>query len=276
MNPLDFLSDSPNLFILHRETNKTNFGGFLFLIYLVIIIIIFVYYIIDYVKNDKYVIQSFNHFNIHTQEKKEERNEDELFNPYINFKLNLLIELNKTKYNLDLDEFELYDNKEEKNINKNTYFRKRISEFDIIVFYDCKEKNCSDYYRFMESLKERNNNETVTDYILEFIYDGFQLEHQNEDKPILKTEDNDLIFSRKYSLNLNYTSNIKHQWRNILYTEKKGFFQKDSDDSCGYIENFNIYLYKRRFGELTERREKSLFQMIISNIPNISEKKFLY
>ena len=45
----------------------------------------------------------------------------------------------------------------------------------------------------MESLKERNNNETVTDYILEFIYDGFQLEHQNEDKPILKTEDNDLI-----------------------------------------------------------------------------------
>ena len=51
MNPLDFLSDSPNLFILHKETNKTNFGGFLFLIYLVIIIIIFVYYIIDYVKN---------------------------------------------------------------------------------------------------------------------------------------------------------------------------------------------------------------------------------
>ena len=72
MNPLDFISDSPNLYIFHKEKNKTNFGGILFLIYLVIIIIIFVYYIIDYVKNDKYVIQSFNHFNIHTQEKKEE------------------------------------------------------------------------------------------------------------------------------------------------------------------------------------------------------------
>ena len=78
----------------------------------------------------------------------------------------------------------------------------------------------------MESLKEMNNNITPSNYILEFIYEGFQLEHQNEDKPILKTEDNDLIFSRKYSLNLNYTSNIKHQWRNILYTEKKVFFKK--------------------------------------------------
>ena len=190
MNPLDFLSDSPNLLILHKETNKTDFGGFLFLIYLVIIIIIFVYYIIDYVKNDKYVIQSLSHFNIYTQEKKEESNK-------------------KSKFN-----------------NKDTFFRKRISEFEILLFYDCDEKNCSDYYRFMESLKEMNNNITPSNYILEFIYEGFQLEHQNEDKPILKTEDNDLIFSRNYSLNLNYTSNIKHQWRNILYTEKKGFFKK--------------------------------------------------
>ena len=226
MNPLDFLSDSPNLFILHKETNKTNFGDFLFLIYLVIIIIIFVYYIIDYVKNDKHVIQSLSHFNIYTQEKKEERNKNELFNPYINFKLNLVIELNKTKYIVNLDEFVLYDNKEQKFINKNTYFRKRISEFDIIVFYDCEEKNCSDYYRFIESLKEMNNNITPSNYILEFIYEGFQLEHQNEDKPILKTEDNDIIFARNYSLNLNYTIKINNQWRNILYTEKKVFFKK--------------------------------------------------
>ena len=226
MNPLDFLSDSPNLFILHKETNKTNFGGFLFLIYLVIIIIIFVYYIIDYVINDKYVIQSLSHFNIYTKEKKEERNKNELFNPYINFKLNLLIELNKTKYILDLDEFVLYDNKKSKFNNKDTFFRKRISEFEILLFYDCEEKNCSDYYRFMESLKEMNNNITPSNYILEFIYEGFQLEHQNEDKPILKTEDNDIIFARNYSLNLNYTIKINNQWRNILYTEKKVFFKK--------------------------------------------------
>ena len=37
LNPLDIISDSPNLFILQKETNKTNFGGFLFLIYLVLI-----------------------------------------------------------------------------------------------------------------------------------------------------------------------------------------------------------------------------------------------
>ena len=113
-------------------------------------------------------------------------------------------------------------------------------------------------------------------YNLYFQYDGFTLLHQNADKPILKKENGQENFDKLYEINSNRTTNINNQWRNILYTEKKGFFQKDSDDSCGYIENFNIYLYKRRFGELTERREKSLFQMIISNIPNISEKKFLY
>jgi hypothetical protein len=124
MNPLDFISDPPNLYILHKEKNKTNFGGILFLIYLVIIIIIFVYYIIDYVKNDKYVIQSFSHFNFYSQKKKDERNENELFNPYINFSLNLAIEVNKVIYNIDFDEFVLYDNQESKIINKLIFLKR--------------------------------------------------------------------------------------------------------------------------------------------------------
>ena len=257
MNPLDFISDPPNLYILHKEKNKTNFGGILFLIYLVIIIIILVYYIIDYVKNDKYVIQSFNHFNYYSEEKKKELDENEFLNPYINFKLNLFIELNKELYDL-MDIFVLYDNKESKIIQKNTFFKKRISEFDILILYECDEKNCSDYYELLERLKIINDNKNLSDSILKFTHDSFQLQHQNEDKPILKTEDNNMAITRTYYLNINETSKIKHQWRNILYTEKKGFFQKDSNDSCGYIENFNIYTYKQRFGELSEKRGKNI------------------
>ena len=88
MHPLDIISNSPNLYILRKESNKTNFGGFLFLIYLIIIITIFVYYIIDYTKNDKYIIQSFNHFNIKSDKEEEERNKNDFYNPTINFTLN--------------------------------------------------------------------------------------------------------------------------------------------------------------------------------------------
>ena len=105
MHPLDIISNSPNLYILRKESNKTNFGGFLFLIYLIIIITIFVYYIIDYTKNDKYIIQSFNHFNIKSDKEKEERNKNDFYNPTINFTLDIEIFFEGKYCNLDYEKF---------------------------------------------------------------------------------------------------------------------------------------------------------------------------
>ena len=114
MHPLDIISNSPNLYILRKESNKTNFGGFLFLIYLIIIITIFVYYIIDYTKNDKYIIQSFNHFNIKSDEEKEERNKKDFYNPTVNFSLNIEVFFKGKFYYLDYKKFgtnlKIYDN----------------------------------------------------------------------------------------------------------------------------------------------------------------------
>jgi hypothetical protein len=71
-------------------------------------------------------------------------------------------------------------------------------------------------------------------------YDGFYLDHKNKYKPIIKREDNEsLIFSMEFLFNYSYSSFLDIQWRNILYTEKK-FFTNDYNDSCGYIENYNI------------------------------------
>ena len=81
-------------------------------------------------------------------------------------------------------------------------------------------------------------------YDLYFQYDGFTLIHQNKDKPILKKEDGQENFDTVYEINSNRTTKINNQWRNILYTEKKGFIQKDSNDSCGYIENYNTFIYE--------------------------------
>ena len=89
MHALDIISGFPNLYIFQKESNKTNFGGFLFFIYLITILLIIAYYIIDYEKNNKYIIQSFTHFNILSEKEIEERNKDVIFNPFINFKFDI-------------------------------------------------------------------------------------------------------------------------------------------------------------------------------------------
>ena len=258
MHPFDIISDSPNLYILQKGSNKTNFGGFLFLIYLAIIIVILIYYIVDYAKNDKFTIQSFSHFNFKTEEEKEKRNEDELFNPYVNFKMELGVELFNEVSILENENLKLYDNKNSKFINRKEIINRRITDFDIVVLYDCIEENCTDYYEFLDNLTIFNN-KTVRDYYLAFEYDSFSLEHQNKEKPIIKTKVDEKALYRYYKLNLNSTTEIRFHWKNIIYTEKKGLWQTNSNDSCGYIENYNINYYEQLIKtELTERRGKKI------------------
>ena len=63
MRNLDFLSESPKMFIFNKEANKTNFGGILFLIYIIIMILISLAYILDYAFNDKYTIENMITYN---------------------------------------------------------------------------------------------------------------------------------------------------------------------------------------------------------------------
>ena len=124
LNPLDIISDSPNLFILQKETNKTNFGGFLFLIYLALIALIIVYYVLDYKNNDKYIIQSFSHFNFKTKEEREQRNKLELFNP--NIKFNIIF--NGQHIN---ERFKLYDYNSDKPMESNITFSKKLMTLEL-------------------------------------------------------------------------------------------------------------------------------------------------
>ena len=58
MNSLDFLNSSPQYYIFGQKSNKTHFGGVLFLIFLIILFIISLLYILDFVINEKYEIES--------------------------------------------------------------------------------------------------------------------------------------------------------------------------------------------------------------------------
>ena len=210
LNPLDIISDSPNLFILQKETNKTNFGGFLFLIYLVLIALIIVYYALDYKNNDKYIIQSFSHFNFKTKEEREQRNHEELFNPNITFK----IIFNGKHIN---ERFKLYDPDSDKPIESNTIFSKKINDFRAVLYYDCINLNCSDYFEFVRNIS--SNKTEDQNFYLELRYNGFRLEHQSEKEPINKDEGiNDFYVA--YKLNYNLTIDITSKWRTNIQKKR--------------------------------------------------------
>ena len=57
-NNFDFISKPPNFLIFQGEANKTNFGGVLFLLYIIIMAFISLGYILDYIMNAKYEIET--------------------------------------------------------------------------------------------------------------------------------------------------------------------------------------------------------------------------
>ena len=235
MNKLDFLGDSPNLYIFKKKSNDSVCGGVLFLIYAIVSLLILIYYSFDYFKNDKYTIQSFYHFNIKGDSdlERNERIQDISLNPNITFNLDLYYDKFRDKP-LD-NKFKLYNSANLSFINRNTSFKERVGYLRISVLYECDNITCDDFF---------NNyyRKGRTHYNLKFDYDGFYIDHQNNDAPIIKNDNNNqYIFKENYDLDFNYTSFLKLHWRNFFYTEKKGFLStNDYNESCGYIESFNI------------------------------------
>ena len=232
MRTLDILSPSPNLYLFQKESNKTNFGGFLFLIYLIIMILLFIYYLLDYIRNPKYTIQSFIHFNFKTDREIEERQKNETFNPNIWFKLKLKLYNEVNEEYVDItNNFTILNflTGELKDIN--SAFNSNISDFNYAIFYKCEYSNCSDYIDYLDMLKQRGMNTTY----LYLSYQGFVLDHQDPSGPIKKKG----TFTYRVYINLNQFSYINFDWKNILYTEKKMMFFKDYKNSCGFIEGYN-------------------------------------
>ena len=102
------------------------------------------------------------------------------------------------------------------------------------------------YNNFTKYITEQNSS-----IEFELKYDGFKLDHQNENKPIIKkSADENYTFTQKYTLNYNITTFIDNYWRNILYSEKKPFWEKDYNDNCGYIENYRLDFYRYGLSEI--------------------------
>lgn len=234
MHPLDILSDSPHLYLFQKVSNKTNLGGFLFLIYLIIIIIIIVYYIVDYTKNEKYIIESFTHFNMKTEKEKEERNKDQLYNPNINFTIDLTLENEGGSLG---DKFIFFDGNTGHIFDRKYTFNTNISHFKGILAYICDKDDCSDYFDYIKTLDAKL-------FYLNFSYNGFRLEHQNKKSPIIRKDgEKNINFTMDYPISFDSTLTITNNWKAIKYREKKELFQSAYEDGCGYIENYNTLSY---------------------------------
>ena len=252
MKCIDFLSESPKLFIFEKEANKTNFGGILIIFYSIIMLGICIFYGIKYHKDDNYNVQSLIHFNFKSEAQKEKRKKNPLFNPTKKFQIDLIDYDKKTSLN---NKFKLLDNISGHFINRKETFEKKISEFEILIVYECEELNCSDYYNNYVKNEEQY-------YNLETSYEGFQMKHQKKEKIQKKCEaDNGTITDcqfgyTKKKCEYNLTHRVIYYWKTILYKEK-GLI-KDNTTSCGYIE-YDEHLYYINGLQYLEYNNKNYF-----------------
>ena len=57
LNRLDFLSNAPKNFIFRNTSNKTNFGGILFLLYIFVVALIATIYLCDFFTDEDYSVE---------------------------------------------------------------------------------------------------------------------------------------------------------------------------------------------------------------------------
>ena len=207
---LDLLSFPPKMSILRQETNKTFFGGILFIIYIIIMIIISIIYILNYALNDKYSIRYSLYKGFVGKE--EENNKTEDLNPHLNFTLNIKKikrDGNRMKI-VDIgNEFIIQDRNSNKRLKKNSIISRTPSNFSFAIYDLCVE-NCD------------MDNQSIA-YILNITYSGYKIDHNNKNTPLERNNDK-YTFYKELIFSSDKTSLIEINWNVIKYKEERGIF----------------------------------------------------
>jgi hypothetical protein len=238
MNYLDFLSQPPTMFIFQKDSNKTTFGGVLFLIYIIIMIIISLIYILDYFLNDKFIIEYSSYLNSYIKESSNIYSYLDIYNssvseynPILNVSFNIFKTNESYRINLS-DRFFIIDAFDFKELKRDTFYQKKVSDLGLIIGYKCEDENCTlnadDYSTF--------------DYYLEIKYNGFDLNHQ-ADIPL--KNDSNVLFKKILTFSYTHTVIKSLSWEIIKYKEEKGISRlfdkligKNNEYTSGYISSF--------------------------------------
>lgn len=237
----DFLSQPPMNLISQKKAQKTNIGGFLSIIYIFIMIYISLAYIIDYFGNDKYLVEYYSFFNT-TNDDNMKLNDDPELDPEINFSFELLNGHDKA---LSEENYKLY-NDSITELKTNEYYKYKVSEFQIQLRKNDYEKEYGVGEYFQLKIK----------------YSGFELNHQSDEAPLIKTDKK--YFEFIHYFHPNESKWVFLDWEVVKYKEEKGIaklfnlFQiQDDEYTSGFISSSKEVLMKE---------ESSAGQDIILNI----------
>ena len=226
MNKFDFLSEPPQMLFFQNESNKTSFGGILFIIYIIFVSILSIILILDFCLNDKYEIY---YSLIRNDGSVKEMPVDDEMDPLLNFTIDLYkmdgglnkIQLNNNYLIVDFD-YNL--------IERNSIIQKRPSElFFWILYNDINEESNSN-----------EEDELNFGYYFEIKYQGFKLQHQKS-IPLI-TNESDIYFSEDYFFCLNKTTINIIDWEILKYIENRGIYglfdgilKRKNEYTSGYI-----------------------------------------
>ena len=223
MYKFDFLSSSPRNFIFQKNTNKTNFGGFLSVIYFIIFLIVSIYYLLSYYNEDNYSIQYLFHEKILSFEEYYERIQSNKYNP--NFLFDVFLDINtKEEY---INRFHIIDRiatTRNYYINQTEAKKRNISEIDWMIVFECDriDRECS-------LNKNITNASSISLYMQ---YNGFILDHQKRTAQLYR-EDNDISHVLNLTFSFRRPTYMIYKWNNIKYREEKELFSifKNEDEN---------------------------------------------
>ena len=235
MNALDFISDSPKIFIFRKTSNKTNLGGILTLIYIIILVLIFIGYIYDFYTYARYEYSYFYKYLL----KKSDRDNIKQ-NPEFNQPINIRFYFQYQKIDVSDDFHILVWNDSISDIKDNLTNNKNIVEkpndlesLTFQIIYICNDDNCT-------SNKKNQSGIIKNNYQLILSYNTSVLDNDNDDNPIIDTS---LNFTYKFSLD--NIANIHLQRLVYNFEEKKDIILRIVD-----------YLFNRKnnytFGKFEE------------------------
>ena len=204
---LDFLSSPPQMYFLNKRTNKTIFGGILFIIYIILIMDIFIFYTLNFYYNDKYDIRYSLYKNF--TENMEENNKIEELNPVLNF----TIDLKKISSNLEVsdlsDQLMIIDNNHSV-IKRNSIISRSPTNMDMMIVHIC-----------LDTCSLEKNEQTDLTYILNISYSGYKIDHQNYKIPLEKNSDK-FPFYKELFFTLSKSTFFQINWGVIKYKEERG------------------------------------------------------
>ena len=203
---LDLLSSPPQMYILQQKTNKTLFGGILFIIYIIIMLTISFIFILNYALDDKYIIEYSFYKDFENAKNVYNINED--LNPQLNFSFNF-IKITPDFDQVEADEFYIVDNTFNF-LDINSPISSTPSNMSFLIIHLC----------FLDCSEEINN-DTNFAYILNISYSGYKIDHQNNNIPLRRNSDKYPYYKELY-FNFVRTTFYEVNWNIIKYKEERG------------------------------------------------------